>query len=59
MSTRSLRDKRPLQTASKVLMSDLENFSNRVEQVKRALQDAVNFHNLLKKVRSNIGLYGN
>ena len=51
MSTRNLRDRRPLQTASKVLTSDLENFNNRVEHVKRWLEDAVNFHNLLKKVK--------
>jgi len=51
MSTRNLRDRRPLQTASKVLTSDLENLSNRVEHVKRWLEDAVNFHILLTKVR--------
>lgn len=51
MSTRNLRDKRPLQTASKVLTSDLENFGNRVEHVKRWLEDAVNFYNLLNKAR--------
>lgn len=51
MSTRNLRDRRPLQTASKVLTSDLENLSNRVEHVKHWLEDAVNFHILLTKVR--------
>lgn len=51
MSTRNLRDKRPLQTASKVLTSDLENFGNRVEHVKRWLEEAVNFYNLLNKAR--------
>ena len=50
MSTRSLRDRRPLQTASKVLLSDLDNFSNAVEQTKLWLQDAVNFYIILKKV---------
>lgn len=53
MSTRTLRDKRPLQTASKVLMSDLTNFRNKVEHIKRWLEDAVNFYNLLKKVKFN------
>ena len=51
MSTRTLRDKRPLQTASKVLLSDLTNLSNKVEHTKRLLEDAVNFYNLLKKVK--------
>ena len=51
MSTRTLRDKRPLQTASKVLLSDLTNLSNKVEHTKRWLEDAVNFYNLLKKVK--------
>lgn len=50
MSTRSLRDRRPLQTASKVLLSDLDNFNNAVEQTKLWLQDAVNFYVILKKV---------
>jgi len=50
MSTRNLRDKRPLQTASKVLLSDLTSLSNKVEHTKRLLEDAVNFYNLLKKV---------
>jgi len=49
MSTRSLRDRRPLQTASKVLLSDLDNFNNAVEQTKLWLQDAVNFYVILKK----------
>ncbi|KAJ7357572.1 Proto-oncoprotein DBL [Desmophyllum pertusum] len=52
MSTRTLRDKRPLQTASKVLMSDLTNFRNKVEHIKRWLEDAVNFYNLLKKAET-------
>ena len=56
MSTRNLRDRRALQTASKVLMSDLENFSSKVENVKRWLQDSVNFHNLLKQVRKKSDL---
>lgn len=50
MSTRNLRDRRPLQTASKVLLSDLTNLSSKVEHTKRWLEDAVNFYNLLKKV---------
>ena len=53
MSTKTLRDKRPLQTASKVLMSDLTSFGNKVEHTKRWLDDAVNFYNLLKKVKFN------
>ena len=53
MSTRSLRDRRPLQTASKVLLSDLDNFNNAVEQTKLWLQDAVNFYVILKKVWCN------
>ena len=52
MSTKSLRDKRPLQTASTVLLSDLTSFSSKVEHIKRWLDDAVNFYNLLNKVRS-------
>ena len=53
MSTRNLRDRRPLQTASKVLLSDLDNFSNAVEQTKLWLQDAVDFYIILKKVWSD------
>lgn len=52
MSTKNLRDRRPLQTASTVLLSDLDNFSNRVEQTKRWLQDSVNFYNLLTKAET-------
>ena len=51
MSTRSLRDRRPLQTASKVVLSDLTNLSSKVEHTKRWLEDAVNFYNLLNKVK--------
>ncbi|KAL9979494.1 hypothetical protein ACROYT_G017168 [Oculina patagonica] len=52
MSTKTLRDKRPLQTASKVLLTDLTNFSSKVEHIKRWLEDAVNFYNLLKKAET-------
>lgn len=52
MSTKNLRDRRPLQTASKVLTSDLENFGNKVEHAKRWLEDAVIFYNLLKKAET-------
>ena len=51
MSTRNLRDKRPLQTASKVLLSDLTNLSSKVKHTKRWLEDVVNFYNILKKVK--------
>ena len=53
MSTRNLRDKRPLQTASKVLLSDLTSFRSKVENTKKWLEDSVNFYNLLAKVELN------
>ena len=53
MSTRNLRDKRPLQTASKVLLSDLTSFRRKVENTKKWLEDSVNFYNLLAKVELN------
>lgn len=53
MSTRNLRDKRPLQTASKVLLSDLTSFRSKVENTKKWLEDSVNFYNLLAKVWLN------
>lgn len=53
MSTRNLRDKRPLQTASKVLLSDLTGFRSKVENTKKWLEDSVNFYNLLAKVELN------
>lgn len=53
MSTRNLRDKRPLQTASKVLLSDLTSFRSKVENTKKWLEDFVNFYNLLAKVELN------
>lgn len=53
MSTRNLRDKRPLQTASKVLLSDLTSFRSKVENTKKWLEDSVNFYNLLAKVGLN------
>lgn len=53
MSTRNLRDKRPLQTASKVLLSDLTSFRSKVGNTKKWLEDSVNFYNLLAKVELN------
>lgn len=53
MSTRNLRDKRPLQTASKVLLSDLTSFRSKVENTKKWLEDSVNFYKLLAKVELN------
>ncbi|PFX33495.1 Actin, nonmuscle [Stylophora pistillata] len=49
MSMRNLRDKRPLQTASKVLLSDLTSFRSKVENTKKWLEDAINFYTLLMK----------
>ena len=53
MSMRNLRDKRPLQTASKVLLSDLTSFRSKVENTKKWLEDAINFYTLLMKVELN------
>ena len=50
MSTKHFRDRRPMQTAAEVLMSDLTNLNNRLEKQKQFLQDTVIFYGLIKKV---------